>query len=115
MKSPFVNALTLFIGFCLVAILLVLLTTGLAESTSTIAKILFAPFMLDISRGVGDQGAQYFRFMTLASYLIVIGFVISRYLAEENTVKAILSALGILSTIAHFVVVGLGYYSTILH
>lgn len=115
MKPPLTNALTLFIGFCLVVIFLVLLTTGLAESAGTIAMILFAPFLLDISNGVGDQGAQYFRYITGASYLIVIGFIVARYLAEENTVKVILSTLGILSTIAHFVVVGLGYFSTILH
>lgn len=115
MKSRLVNALTLFIGFCLVAGFVVLWSTGLAESTITIARILFAPFTLDISRGMGDQGAQYFRYITGASYLIVIGFVVARYLAQENTVKVFLSALGILATVAHFVVVALGYFSTILH
>ena len=112
MKAPLLNPLTLFIGFCIFLIAALLLWWGLEES---IVKILFAPYLLDISYGVGDLFAQIFRWVTFASYLIVIAFVVSRYMVNGNVAKITLSIAGIFFTILHFSIVGLGYFTTLLH
>lgn len=115
MKLPLLNALTLFIGVCIVVIAFGGFWFGNGESVATVSKILFAPFLLDISRGVGDFAAQLFRWVTLGSYLLVIAMVVFRYRAKENSAQSFLSIFGIILTIIHFSIVGLGYLTTGLH
>ena len=115
MKSPLLNPLTIFIGISIVVITVILGWFDGGESIATIAKILFAPFLLDITRGVGDFAAQIFRWITLASYLIVIALVVFRCLAKKKIAKISLSIIGIFFTIIHFFIVGLGLLSTGLH
>ncbi len=112
MKAPLLNPLTLFIGICTLLIAVLLLWLGLEES---IVKILFAPYLLDISAGVGDLFAQIFRWVTFGSHLIVIAFVVSRYIVKEKVAKIILSLAGIFFASLHFSIVGLGYFTTLLH
>lgn len=115
MKSRFTNALTLFIGICFAVIAVVLGGFGSGESLATIAKVLFAPFFLDISRGVGEYLALAFRWVTLVSYSAVVGLVILRIRAKEKMPQIALSIFGILMTVVHFLIVGFGYGSTGLH
>ncbi len=115
MKSLLLNPLTIFIGICILLITVLLWWFAQGESITTISKILFAPFLLDISRGVGDSLAKIFRWVTFASYLIVIAIVVLRYLAKGKIAKITLSIIGIFLAIVHFSIVGLGYVSTGLH
>jgi len=115
MKRSFLNPLTIFIGICAVVIAVLLWWWGRGESIETISKILFAPFLLDINKGVGEASAEIFRWVTLCSYITVLVFVVMRYFASAKAFKATLSIFGIIFTIVHFSIIGLGYLTTGLH
>jgi len=115
MKSPIWNLLTVFVGGCAVAIAFTLWWFGRGESIAVIAQILVAPFLLDISEGVGERVAGAFRWVTCVSFLAVSGLLVFRCLAKEKKAKTALSAAGILAVIVHFSIVLLGYVSTGLH
>ena len=115
MKFRFFNTLTLFILVVVILIASLLLWPGGTDHIDLIAKMIFAPYLLDITRGVGKEAAQYFRWITFATQAVVVVFVIFRYLAKEKPQQALLTIVGIILTIVHFTIVGLGYITTGLH
>lgn len=110
--QKYVNSLTVYILVVWSAIVLLLFGNSDKE---TIAQILVAPFLLDISKGVGDTPALWFRGMSLVTLLIVIALIIFRIHSSRRSHKLILSFSGIVATTIHYGFVGLGYMSTGLH
>lgn len=115
MKSKFWNTLTIFIATCFVAIAFILWWFGRGESVAVILRLLFAPFLLDVSRGLGQAGAQTYQWFSGASYFIVITMIVLRHVAQETVAKSAFTTIGIVLTIIHFVIVGVGYLSNGIH
>lgn len=126
MKSSLLNPLTIFIGICSMAFTVLLW----GESTGTIVKLLFAPFLLDSGAGTNEtlkwctsksnwcastsMKSVYFG-LTLSTSLIIVAFVIGLCKFKEKKVRVILSILGILITSAHYAFVALIYVLSGIH
>lgn len=111
--SRWVNPVTIFIAICVV----LFMTFGIqfGESIGTILKQILLPYFLDVSTGVGNQGALIFRAVALIIQLGVIGLVVARSSSTEKTNRAALSAVGIFLVLIYFVFVGVGYLLPRLH
>ncbi len=115
MKKLSVTLLPAVVVFLTLVSALLLWWFGRGAPIGEVAQILFAPFTLDISRGVGDFAAMLFRWITGATFLAIVLSLILVRRVEGNVAKSALNVGGILVTIVHFTIVGLGYFSTGLH
>ncbi len=115
MKSKFINPLTIFIGLVFFSIAIITWWWGKGLDFDVILKLLFAPFLLDISKGVGEQGAYIFRWFTAATYLSVVACVAWSFANKTKVKKAIVYSIGMILTINHIFWVGLGFVTTGLH
>jgi len=110
--KTYINSLTSYIFVIWSSIFLLLFwNTG----KELIAKILFAPFLLDISRGVGDTPALWFRGVTLITLIIMVVFVVLRIRSNNKSSQYLLTFAGIVATTIHYGLVALGYITTGLH
>lgn len=110
--KSYINTLTIYIFVIWSSIFLLLFwNTG----TGLIAKILFAPFLLDISRGVGETPALWFRGITLITLVVMIVFVVFRIQSNKKSNQYSLSFAGIVATTIHYALVALGFITTGLH
>ena len=107
-----INSLTVYILVVWSSIFLLLIWN---PGRALIAKILFAPFLLDISKGVGDAPALWFRGISLITLIIMIVFVVFRIRSNKKSNQYLLSFAGIVATTIHYGLVALGYITTGLH
>ena len=112
MGKAYINSLTVYIFVVWSAIFLLLFWNS---GIDLIAEILFAPFLLDISKGVGDTPALLFRGVSSVTLMIMIVFVIFRIRSNKKSNQFLLSLLGIVATTIHYGLVALGYVTTGLH
>lgn len=112
LSKTYINSLTVYIFIVWSSIFLLLIWNPGRE---LIAKILFAPFLLDISRGVGDTPALWFRGISLITFIILIVLVVIRIRSNKKSKQYLLSFAGIVATTIHYGLVALGYITTGLH
>lgn len=112
-ESPWVNPITICIGICVV--LFISFGIQFGESIVTITQQIFLPYFLDISKGIGKQGALAFRGIVLIIQLGVIGLVIARSNSNEKNARAALSTFGILLVLVYFILIAVGYILPRLH
>lgn len=112
-NSSCFNPITVCIGIFMVLFLSVGVQLG--ASIGEIAQHIFLPYSVDITRGVGKQGATVFRAISLVLQLAVIGSVVARCNSQEKKVNALLSAVGVLLTSMYFIVLAVAYILPRLH
>ena len=103
--------------WCLAAGSLVLLIAGIAlgESVGVLVRHLLIPYSVDITRGVGRDGALWFRSLSLGLQALVAAAAFARSRATASDTRFSWSTAGVALTALYFILIVLGYLAPRFH
>lgn len=93
----------------------IFLVISFGESLALVAQHVFLPYTVDVSRGIGDIAAMFFRVLVFVSQLLtgLLVYMVSKLPASSK--RSLCSVVGIFFVIVYFLSVTVGYISPRLH